>query len=385
MTYLRSPLALTVFALASLAACGGSTTSDIGSTGQAGQGQAGQGQAGQGQAGQAGQGQAGAATWSLCQKPGECLVAPASCCGSCGAPTPADKDGVNKTKIGEHQAAVCPPDGGCPACFMETSKDLLGVCRTGSCSAIEISKDTISACATDADCVLRTPGDCCNCGGATEKSAYVAVSTAGMTEYLANACADQSGVCGCPAPPPPKFKAQCGATKHCEVVAVTPAVGCPATVPASGAACPAKGLDCEYGESLIPSCRTHAICEGNGKWSVAAVKCQSTSPAGQNGCPSDVSASGSMCDPKLEGKVCDMGGSATCLCSSCLGGPCMQLPRWGCASAPALPCPALAPNQGQPCPSEGAICNYGVICSSTGARKLCKGGVWENDLIACAN
>lgn len=395
VTFSRPLFASLALAVTALAACGGATTSDVGSTGQAGQagqgqagqGQAGQGQAGQGQAGQgqAGQGQAGKAgappSWAACTAPGQCVVAPASCCGSCGAPTPGDMEGVNQSKLSEHATGACPGGQGCPACFMETSKDLLGVCRASTCQAIEVSKDAISACGVDADCVVRA--GCCDCQLSTEKSAYTAVSKAGLAEYTANACG--AGVdCGCPSPSVPKFKAVCGATKHCEVVPAGGVSACPAIPPSGGGACPSVGLECEYGESLIASCRVRATCGAAG-WMVQLAKCPATHPAGQDGCPSSVSANGSACDPKLEGQVCDMGGSASCLCSSCLGGPCSQSPRWGCAAAPAAPCPALAPNAGQPCPSEGAACNYGVICSTTGARKLCKGGVWVNDLIACAN
>ncbi len=381
------PLLASLLTLAStLAACGGATTSDIGSTGQAGQGQAGQGQAGQGQAGQGqaghaqgGQGQAGAPSWAACQQPGECVVSPASCCGSCGAPTPGDMDGVNKSKLGDHSSDVCPGVQGCPACFAETSQDLLGVCRASTCQAIEVSKDAISACDSDADCVLRA--GCCNCQGSPQKSAYAAVSKAGLAEYQANVCSSD-GDCGCPAPSAPKFKAVCGATKHCEVVPLTGGGACPALAPAASEPCPTVGLACEYGDSIVASCRTRAACLPGG-WQVVSPKCAPPHPAGKDGCPTNLGANGDKCDKKLEGQVCDMGGGASCLCGSCLGGPCMSEARWGCAGAPPPPCPPTAPNAGQPCQAEGVVCNYGVNCSSTGDRKTCSGGVWGGEDTAC--
>ncbi len=371
-------------AAAALAACGGATTSDVGSTGQGGRaGQAGQGQAGNGQAGggQAGSAQAGApASWAACTAPGQCAVAPASCCGSCGAPTPGDMDGVNITKFTEHSAEVCPGGVGCPACFAETSKDLLAVCRGDACRAIEVSKDSMSACDVDGDCVVRS--GCCGCQASDQKSAYTAVSKAGLAEYSANACAGGGEDCACPEPAP-KFAAVCGASKHCEVVALLGGGPCPTSAPSGGAPCPKPGLSCEYGDSVVASCRTRATCSPGG-WQVLTPKCQPTHPAGQDGCPSSVAASGSLCDPKLEGQVCDMGGGASCLCGSCLGGPCSANARWGCASPPVAPCPPAAPNAGQPCQPEGLACSYGVSCSSTGARKVCGGaGLWVNEDVAC--
>jgi hypothetical protein len=85
-----------------------------------------------------------------------------------------------------------------------------------------------------------------------------------------------------------------------------------------------------------------------------------------------------------------MGGGSVCECAICgINGCVMPAPGydgvWMCATAPSPPCPAVA-NLGQPCDlAEGSVCNYGAMCSSTGINRVCQGGLWANQGIACPN
>jgi hypothetical protein len=155
---------------------------------------------------------------------------------------------------------------------------------------------------------------------------------------------------------------------------------CPSTEPVAGSSCLAPpGQRCTYGEEVRPECRNEWICN-NGDWfttksvclSPPADHCAFTEP------PSGVCAQ--------EGDVCVVGAATICQCSSCFGGPCMAPPpKWQCSGPPTTPgCPAIVPNDGSACASEGLECTYGNVCSQSGALTRCKGGMWLWDTqIAC--
>ncbi|MCC6649148.1 MAG: hypothetical protein IT374_26715 [Polyangiaceae bacterium] len=160
-----------------------------------------------------------------CNAPGDCVLADATCCGACGVPTASDKVAVLASKTGALDALLCGPSGVdmCPDCIYAQNPDLAAFCipDTGEvslCGVVEISKHAVSACASDADCVLRRPV-CCDCGtGAPED--YVALSKAGLGVYDENLCG-QAGACAdpCVATPPAGYAARCdAATSHCKVV-----------------------------------------------------------------------------------------------------------------------------------------------------------------------
>lgn len=289
---------------------------------------------------------------------------------------------MNHKELGAYKGSVC-AGAGCPACFQETSIDLVAVCRASACSAVEVSKDPLSTCAVDDDCRLYPANQCCDCQPTTSDK-YIALAKTGINEYQANVCGP--GVGGCTAdcigaPPPSDIAAVCDKqTKHCAVVKALPAASCPTAIPKDGAPCTPPPTDfCEYGNGVNLSCRVHAQCQG-GKWQVGLTGCPPTPGPGQAGCPVDLKANASDC--ATEGLVCDMGGGSSCLCSSCTG-PCSTQATWHCAEAPSGGCPKTAPNVGQACGKAGQSCSYGVTCTSTGATRVCKDGVWTDETVAC--
>jgi hypothetical protein len=77
-------------------------------------------------------------------------------------------------------------------------------------------------------------------------------------------------------------------------------------------------------------------------------------------------------------------GNSFCYCG-CGGGPCGLPFQWQCADPPTTPgCPAIVPNDGTPCSSQGLQCTYGNVCTSAGALVNCINGLWTWDTaIAC--
>jgi hypothetical protein len=99
----------------------------------------------------------------VCDAPSSCVLLPESCCGICGAATPADMIAVHVDRAMENRAITCADPIACPECFMETDPYLVATCEGGACVARDLHVEELTACATDADCTLA-PRRCCDCG-----------------------------------------------------------------------------------------------------------------------------------------------------------------------------------------------------------------------------
>ncbi len=159
--------------------------------------------------------------WATCGAPGECALAPDGCCGACGQPTVAEVDAVNRAKLAEHHAAVCnDPTPACPKCPSATNPDLLAACALGpgKCVVVEVSKNPLSLCQTDADCKLRAP-QCCSCGE-VPASGLVAIAKSLENAYTKELGCENVDCAPCAEPPtvPAGVKAVCElGTHHCKV------------------------------------------------------------------------------------------------------------------------------------------------------------------------
>lgn len=145
-----------------------------------------------------------------------------------------------------------------------------------------------------------------------------------------------------------------------DAIATDAPPACPTALPTSGAACTPTMATCTYGATGLPWCRPRATCAA-GAWSVVDWSC----PA----CPST---------PAVDGEPCAARG-ATCaferrVCGCGYG-------RWTC-KAIAVGCPLPGPNEGDPCPTEGQICDYGVFSTGLdavrGLESRCVGGHFHN-------
>jgi hypothetical protein len=154
--------------------------------------------------------------WASCASPPECAIAWRSCCGACREPTLADVDAVNRERLDEHFREVCPEPVPCPECVTPTSPDLLATCRAGSCVAIDVRADAVSACTADVDCRLRVTG-CCACGGSTAPEDLIAIRVDGELDYLALVCAPDVACPACEPVYPDDVEAYCAPDGHCAI------------------------------------------------------------------------------------------------------------------------------------------------------------------------
>ena len=154
-------------------------------------------------------------------------------------------------------------------------------------------------------------------------------------------------------------------------------LACPTAEPAAGpcAGYPA-GLTCTYGTQARVECRDKWVCSA-GSWTTTkgicsmSTTCGTAPPTPATDCP-------------MSGAVCSYD-STICICSQCPGGPCMAGPaQWSCAGPPTgASCPAIAPNAGTACTSEGVMCTYGFPCGGSGTLAQCTGGLWVWEALAC--
>ncbi|MCC6645451.1 MAG: hypothetical protein IT374_07775 [Polyangiaceae bacterium] len=159
-----------------------------------------------------------ASAWAACGAPGDCALAANTCCGTCGKPSAADLDAVNKTKLKAHQSEVCPTPQPCPKCASMPNPDLLAACALGpgTCAVLQVSKSPLSACKVDDDCTLRAP-QCCSCGEQPAEG-LAAIAKAQLGAYMAElGCGNVScAPCADPPTPPAGVHAVCDAG-HCKL------------------------------------------------------------------------------------------------------------------------------------------------------------------------
>jgi hypothetical protein len=147
---------------------------------------------------------------------------------------------------------------------------------------------------------------------------------------------------------------------------------CPATAPSTGTACPATGLECEYGTNVDPACDTLVQC-AMGVWTSPPGHC----PVGM--CPD---AFGSMADCTSQGLLCAYP-QGTCACGFGFGPPMLRDssgPFWSCIGASAG-CPTKRPDIGAACSMDGQTCDY-AACAG-GVALQCTGGIWKRAFFPC--
>jgi hypothetical protein len=95
-------------------------------------------------------------------------------------------------------------------------------------------------------------------------------------------------------------------------------------------------------------------------------------------CPATPLVEGAACTPLYA--YCPLADGTPCGCFEGDGGN-----RWTCVRPPTDPqCPKTAPALGTPCMPEGLACGTYDVCI-TGARVLCRNGIWVDNLGNCPN
>jgi len=153
--------------------------------------------------------------FGACAAPGTCVLALATCCGSCGEPKLSDKSAINRTEVDAYRTFVCPVPEPCPRCATMQQPNFQAFCRTGRCAAIDVRTDTVSRCVRDADCRLRF-ANCCECPASSEDLIAIAVDK--ESEYSSQVCAPGTPCPDCAVMYPTDRKARCNtSTQHCYI------------------------------------------------------------------------------------------------------------------------------------------------------------------------
>ena len=140
-----------------------------------------------------------------CELPADCVIAPRTCCGECGAATERDSVAVPRVWRDEGRITCEGADMGCPDCFQETDPALIATCQAHHCRVVALARESITACATDAECVLR-PAQCCECGA----SAFLSVRRDSVDQLDRLLCGEEPVACPeCVGRPPAGLLASC--------------------------------------------------------------------------------------------------------------------------------------------------------------------------------
>lgn len=152
----------------------------------------------------------GPPAWQACTSPSECVVSPASCCGSCGAARPGDMIGVHRDHQSDYSTIACAGGGACPGCFAQQDPALVATCSSGICEAVDLGATRATECAIDDDCNLAVP-QCCACG-TMDPWQVISLASAHASDLYTLIC-DPGLDCGA-CPGPPEFPA--GLTAGCD-------------------------------------------------------------------------------------------------------------------------------------------------------------------------
>ena len=157
---------------------------------------------------------------------------------------------------------------------------------------------------------------------------------------------------------------------------------CPDGMPVVGSACNHDGITCEYGTDREIACNVLVNCQ-QGAWRKYGTP-GTCPPPGPN--PSECAPTfagnprGASCAPN--GIACRYA-QGDCRCSSFTGGPPPPPDAgatWHCDD-PAIGCPIPRPRVGSACAAPGLSCMY----RECELGESCNGGVWDLEIVACAN
>jgi len=148
--------------------------------------------------------------WYACDTNEDCQIAPATCCGACGAYTSDNVIAVHRDALAAYAEAACADVEGCPTCDATRLPSITARCASGRCEVVDLSEDDLTACAVTTDCILRTQA-CCECDAPSE---YVAIGSAMGSAYAELVCVEGQACPECEHEYPASPTAACDAG-HC--------------------------------------------------------------------------------------------------------------------------------------------------------------------------
>ncbi|MCB9595356.1 MAG: hypothetical protein H6719_21735 [Sandaracinaceae bacterium] len=173
-----------------------------------------------------------------CDDATDCRMRPRGCCPACGVPELAD---VTAVAAGAPEDPDRCAESTCPACETEPNPNLFATCQAGHCVVVDVRQDSLSLCATDADCAVIRP-DCCAC-----RPGYVAVSAGAEADYYRRQCGEVPLCSPCEPHAIPASQVGRCVEGHCAVVEAPPA-DCPSECgPVDQGRCQPDGEPCTCG------------------------------------------------------------------------------------------------------------------------------------------
>jgi hypothetical protein len=167
----------------------------------------------------------------------------------------------------------------------------------------------------------------------------------------------------------------------------TPKPSCPESLPPERSACHSEGIACSYGASVTAYCRTYVSCVSD-VWTTPDNRkdvCL-TQPTGF--CPTEPAQGASCTVGDVDVFVpCEYPGGIACYCLGNPVGITGAHGAWECYAPPtSSACPALLPNIGDGCDTNGQSCHYGIVqqgCFAPYADVFCYQGAWEVAQAVC--
>lgn len=144
----------------------------------------------------------------------DCVVAPRSCCGTCGGATRGDAVAVSLGRLSQQREEACAESVGCDACVQPNDPELVATCDQGECVLVDLdTRPEISSCDVPEDCKLRFAG-CCECANA-DTTPILAIHVGADDAYRALTCAPSQGCPECEPTFPGSVLAGCDGTQRC--------------------------------------------------------------------------------------------------------------------------------------------------------------------------
>jgi hypothetical protein len=146
------------------------------------------------------------------------MVRETTCCQGCGPQDASKAIAFNRMYQDGVTRALCGPlPQPCPAIACEQAPAyVLPFCIEGRCEAIDIRKDKLTSCGTEAECRLRWGTTCCEPCGTPPLAMLVAVNS--QVSYDQSVCGSNFGCPDCVTGPyPTNARALCNTDHHCSV------------------------------------------------------------------------------------------------------------------------------------------------------------------------
>jgi hypothetical protein len=160
----------------------------------------------------------GSKPFDACEENSECILTPASCCGTCEPSTLESWLALNAANVNAYREAQMCDLVGCPAIYCPppppteaTSTYFTAVCEAGRCKAIDLRTTPVTECKSPSDCSLRHGVRCCESCGNTDEDVVALSDEEALLELV---CPTEPAACPpCVPQEPQGYVASCDANR----------------------------------------------------------------------------------------------------------------------------------------------------------------------------